>query len=122
MAVPGLINGASHVVPETNDKVFLLHDMNDSHIFISCSILFICGWSIVALLYLFAVIPELKKHDRKVLFEAGFQLNLSGHIREYGLLAKQEKNKRKLNIYYLINVLICASIFTFLAGVLSTVF
>lgn len=97
--------------------------MNGSHIFLGSAVLFICGWSAVALLYFFAVIPELKKtHGRKVCLEAGFQLNFSRHIREYGALAKQEKDGRKLKIFYLINILICASIIAFLTGILSAIF
>src|SRR5947209_4837468 len=61
-----------------------------------CSLsVFVCGWSIVALLYFSQVIPALRQRSGlKPVLQSIFQVNFSGHIREYGALAKKENNKK----------------------------
>lgn len=96
--------------------------MGTEPLFFSSLAVFTCGWGAVAFLYFFKVIPAVrKKRGLKTIFEAGLQLNFARHVREYGSLAKHEKNKGMLVIFYVLNVLVVLSILAFLTGVLATI-
>jgi len=96
--------------------------MRSEYLFFSSLVAFTCGWAVVAFLYFVKVIPVVKrKRGWRTVFEAGLQLNFAGHIREYGVLAKQENNRGMLKTFYLLNILIVLSVLAFLVGVLSTV-
>ena len=63
---------------------------------------FISGWGCVAFLYLVKVIPAIKKrHGWRAVFEASLQ---------YGVIARQENDKRMVRTFYLLNILVTFSV------------
>jgi hypothetical protein len=97
--------------------------MGMEHLFFCSVTAFICGWGAVVCLYFSQVIPAVKKRrGSKTVFEAAFQLNFAGHIREYGQIAKQENNMKMLKIFYILNVLVVLSVLAFLTGLLASLF
>lgn len=97
--------------------------MESERLFFCSLVAFACGWAVVAFLYFFKVIPEVKRRRGwRTVLEAGLQLNLAGHIREYGMIAKQENDKKMLRIFYSLNVLVVLSVLAFLSGILTTLF
>ncbi|TAL05627.1 MAG: hypothetical protein EPO07_03305 [Verrucomicrobia bacterium] len=97
--------------------------VNAESIFFYSLVAFALSWSVIAALYFFKVIPIVRRlHGERILLEATFQLNLTRHIKEYGLVARQEQNKAMLRTFHLLNSLIVLSVLFFLTGVLATLF
>jgi hypothetical protein len=81
-----------------------------------------CVWIPVIFLYLFKIVPEVKKRrGLKTIVEAGLQLNFAGNIRRYGIIAKETNDRAMLKIYHLVNILVVVAILVFLITVLSTI-
>jgi hypothetical protein len=97
-------------------------DIQQASLFLKASVIFACGWILVVLLYLIKVVPVIKRRRGiRTLIEAAFQLNFSGHVKEYGRIAKEENNQTMLTIYYSLNVLVVLSVIALLGGLLSMI-
>ena len=93
------------------------------HLFFGAFTVFVCGWSAVACLYFSQVVPAVKKRRGwKIVFQAAFQLNLAGHLREYGQIAKEANDRKMLRMFYFLNVLIMFSVLAALVGLTATLF
>jgi hypothetical protein len=76
----------------------------------------------VAILYLFKVIPVITRLGGwKTLLEAGVQLNFSGHIKEYGRVARETNNHKMQVVFYSINALVVFSVVALLCGLLTVI-
>ena len=90
--------------------------------FLYATILFACGWGSVAILYFLKVIPVIT-HLRgwKTVLEAGLQLNFSGHIKEYGRVARETNNHTMQVVFYSINALVVFSVVALVCGLLTVI-
>jgi hypothetical protein len=97
--------------------------MRAEQVFLYSLAIFPCGWAAVAYLYWFHVVPAVRKQrGPKALLEATFQINLTGHLQQYCLIAKRENDRKMMGIYNLLSALVALSVSAFLVGILATVF
>jgi hypothetical protein len=94
-----------------------------SEVFFVCGTsIFGCIWIVVILLYLLKIVPVVKKmRDWRALAKVGLQLGFSSDIRQYGVIAKETKDRAMLKTYYILNILVVVSMLVFLATILSTI-
>ena len=96
--------------------------MSSENQFIAGTVIVGCLWVAVTFLYLFKIVPAIKKKRIwKTLIEVGLQCNFGGNIRQYGIIAKETNDRTMLKIYYLLNTLVVISMLFFLLTVLSTI-
>jgi len=95
--------------------------MTSETLFTYGAVTFGCLWIVVVFLYMFKIVPDVKKRrDWKIFVEVGLQLNFAGNIRHYGIIAKETNDMAMLKIYYLINILVVVSMLVLLLTILST--
>lgn len=91
--------------------------MNSDTVFRWALSFFALSWAFVAVLYIFKVVPIVKqRHGVRTLLEAGLQLNIPRHIKEYGQIARDQNNPTMLAVFYGINGLVVLSVVCFLCG------
>ena len=95
--------------------------MKPEVLFFVCFCSFAVTWGTAAILYVARVVPTVRKHRGMRTFgEAALQLNLAGHVREYGEIAREQNSAPMLRVYYILNGLMVIGVMIFLLGLAST--
>ena len=95
--------------------------MKPEVLFFICLFSFAIAWGLVAILYFARVVPTIRKYrGTRTFLEAGLQMNFTGHIREYGDIARQQNSPPMLRVYYVLNGMIIIAILIFVIGIAST--